>query len=270
MEGADALLGGLAGGDKAPVLDAPLPPTLVPMKREHDSTDDFEHLERGSQDAGEDAQTGPRVASQNFLDMERDEFRDPPRALSTADRLVDQLADKFTDSESDADTTGESPLHRAQPPPAAAAPPVQPAPPEPALLSFDPTPVPAPAPAPAVAPREASPEPLLKLSVEPEPKQQPKVEPLPPKVRDPSPPPKPKPAPKPVAHVIEAEVIFCQMGLGESILVIAQVTEIGRMHGYLILFTYSLTSLCMLINTFVIARKVPSFYFDHLIVYVDT
>lgn len=230
MEGADALLGGLAGGDKAPGLDAPLPPTLVPLKREHDSTDDFEHLERGGQDAGEVAHGGPRAASQSFLDMERDEFHEPPRALSGADRLVDQLADKFTDSESDADTTGESPLHRAQPPPAAAAPPVQPAPPEPALLSFEPIPVPAPAP--AVAPREPSPEPLLKLSAEPEskqePKQQPKVEPLPPKPRDPSPPPKPKPVPKPVAHVIEAEVIFCQMGLGESILVIAQVTEIGR------------------------------------------
>lgn len=224
MEGADALLGGLAGGDKAPGLDAPLPPTLVPMKREHDSTDDFEHLERGGQDAGEIAPAGPRAASQSFLDMERDEFHEQPRALSAADRLADQLADKFTDSESDADTTGESPLHRAQPPPAAAAPPVQPAPPEPALLTFNPTPVVTPAS--AVAYREPSPEPLLKLSAEPqpkqEPKQQPKVDPVPPKPKDPSPPPKPKP----VAHVIEAEVIFCQMGLGESIIIVFKVTEI--------------------------------------------
>lgn len=230
MEGADALLGGLAGGDKAPGLDAPLPPTLVPMKRDHDSTDDFEHLERGGQDAGEVGPAGPRAASQSFLDMERDKFHEPPPGLSAADRLADQLADKFTDSESDADTTGESPLHRAQPPPASAAPPVQPAPPEPALLSFDPTPVLAPAP--VVAPREPSPEPLLKLSAEPESKQQTKVEPLPPKPREPSPPPKPKPVSKPVAHVIEAEVIFCQMGLGESILIVAQVTKIGRMTGY--------------------------------------
>lgn len=230
MEGADALLGGLAGGDKAPGLDAPLPPTLVPMKREHDSTDDFEHLERGGQDAGEVAPAGPRAASQSFLDMERDEFHEPPREVSVADRLSDQLADKFTDSESDADTTGESPLHRAQPPPAAAAPPVQPAAPEPALLSFESTPPLAPAP--IVAPREPTPEPLVKLSAEPEPKQQPKLDPLPPKPRDPSPPPKSKPVPKPVAHVIEAEVIFCQMGLGESIFIVAHVTEIGRMPGY--------------------------------------
>lgn len=232
MEGADALLGGLAGGDKAPGLDAPLPPTLVPMKREHDSTDDFEHLERGGQDAGEIAPAGPRAASQSLLDMERDEFHEPPRALSAADRLADQLADKFTDSESDADTTGESPLHRAQPPPAAAAPPVQP---EPALLSFDPITVLAPAT--ATAHREPSPEPLLKLSAEPEPKQEPKqqskVDPVPPKPKDPSPPLKPKPVPKPVAHVIEAEVIFCQMGLGESIIIVTQVTAISRMHEYL-------------------------------------
>lgn len=223
MEGADALLGGLAGGDKAPGLDAPLPPTLAPLKREHDSTDDFEHLERGGQEAGEVVPAGARVATQSFLDMEREPPRTPSAADRLADQLADQLADKFTDSESDVDTA-ESPLHHAHPPP------VQPAPPEPALLSFDPTPVlapatppPAPVPALAPAPREPSPQPLLKLSAEPEPK--PKVQPPPPKPRDPSPPPKAKPEPKPVAHVIEAEVIFCQMGLGKSILIVARVTH---------------------------------------------
>lgn len=217
MEGADALLGGLAGGDKLP---APQAPAAAPgLKRDHDSTDDFEHLERERQEAGESPLHTARMASQGFLDMERDEFAEP-RAPSATERLADQLADKFTDSESDADTAGESPLHRS----AATAPPA--AAPEPALLHFEPatppitpkvvaapqepTPPKETVPAPAPHPEPAAPE--IKPQPKPEPPSQPREPTPPPKA---SAPPPPEVSRAPVAHVIEAEVIFCQMGLGE-------------------------------------------------------
>ncbi|XP_063533581.1 reticulon-1 isoform X2 [Cydia strobilella] len=219
MDGTDDLLGGF--GDQMPAA-APLPP----MKREQDSTDDFEHLGREGRDDSESPRHGPaRLATQNFLDMERDVFADPPRAPSAADKLADQLADKFTDSESDADTAGESPLHR----PAPVAPLSAPAPaPEPTpVLAPAPSPAPvvtpaaAPAPALAPAPPVEVPRPEPPKPLEPAP--QPKPAPVPAPVAAPKPAPEPpKPAPEPsrtpVAHVIEAEVIFCQMGLVEALI----------------------------------------------------
>ncbi|CAB3250869.1 unnamed protein product [Arctia plantaginis] len=242
MDNTDVLLGGLAGGDKA--LDAA---QIEPnMKRDQDSTDDFEHLERDPK--RDSPQKQQAAATRSFLDMEREFLMDAPRAPS-----ADHIADKFTDSESDADTAGESPMHR----------PVQPAPrtPEPLL---DLTPVMAPAPAPAPAPLDPAPAsapapveapspvptPLdIPLPEKPQPAATPEPQPEPPKSelpkpeppkpeppkqelpkpeppkpelpkpepakREPSPPPKaspPEPS-RPTAHVIEAEVIFCQMGL---------------------------------------------------------
>ncbi|XP_069356180.1 reticulon-3 isoform X2 [Maniola hyperantus] len=218
MDKADKLIAGLASGDGASPEERP----EAALKREHDSTDDFEHLKR------DDTEPAPqpaaaRHATQSFLDMERDEFVDSPRAPS-----ADQLADKFTDSESDADTAGESPLHRAEPSRSPAAAPAPPAP-----VALDPTPVLAPtpaAPAPASAPAAPAPAP------EPQPKEEP-VAPPKPAVPKPEPPkpesvqaqpeppsrkppaePAPEPPRAPVAHVIEAEVIFCQMGLVESLI----------------------------------------------------
>ncbi|KAL0830958.1 hypothetical protein ABMA28_001852 [Loxostege sticticalis] len=227
MDSADALLGGLASGDKAPAPEVP-PHGDAALKREQDSTDDFEHLDRDAkQDAGESPLHQPRAASQNFLDMEREEFVDTPRAPSAADKLADQLADKFTDSESDADTAGESPMHRPEPPRASA-------PPAPAAPPADPTPVlaPTPAAAPVVAP--AAPQPVKQAfesasELEPKPRvptpepvakqEPPKPEPTPSKPElAPQPAPKPEPTRVPTAHVIEAEVIFCQMGLVESLI----------------------------------------------------
>ncbi|XP_075974293.1 reticulon isoform X2 [Anticarsia gemmatalis] len=222
MDSADALLGGLASGDKAP-LDATQPAPA--MKRDQDSTDDFEHLDRdGKREMTESPQHQQATATRSFLDMERELLADAPRAPS-----ADQLADKFTDSESDADTAGESPLHRPASGQRAAHTPEPP---------LDPTPVLAPAPAPAPAPQLApspAPAPLDKpLPEEPKPAVVPEPKPEPPKPelpkpeppkpepvkREPSPPPKasaPEPA-RPTAHVIEAEVIFCQMGLVESLI----------------------------------------------------
>ncbi|KAM3959557.1 reticulon [Aphomia sociella] len=230
MDSADALLGGLASGDKAPLPEGA--PIAVPaLKRDQDSTDDFEHLDRESkQEPGESPHHQHRAATQNFLDMEREElFVDTPRAPSAADKLSDQLADKFTDSESDADTAGESPLHRPIPQPAM---PTAPTPEPVAVAKPDPTPVLAPTPAPAPAPTPKLSEPLL--DIHPEPKPTPvietkqdvrKPEPTPPPKQEPAPQPKPaSPEPKveptrvPTAHVIEAEVIFCQMGLVESLI----------------------------------------------------
>lgn len=229
MDSADALLGGLASGDKAPAPEVP-PHQDIALKRDHDSTDDFEHLERdGKQESGESPLHQPRAATQSFLDMERDEFVDTPRAPSVADKLADQLADKFTDSESDADTAGESPLHRPEPPKASAllAEPSAPA----APVALDPTPVLAPTPAappaslppqpeaqPEPKPRTPTPEPL-KEPVKPEPVAPFKVEaapqPKPAPAPAPAPAAKPEPTRVPTAHIIEAEVIFCQMGLGK-------------------------------------------------------
>ncbi|KAJ2942525.1 hypothetical protein O0L34_g1991 [Tuta absoluta] len=226
MDSADALLGGLGGGDKA--LPDPLSAPPPAMKRDHDSTDDFEHLERSGQESPFHASS----ATQNLLDMEREQFAEP-RAPSAGSQHA--LADKFTDSESDAEA---SPMHRPAPPapvPAAAeplvaldpTPPLQPAAVPPPL---QPAAVPPPLQPAAVPPPRA--EPLAPTPAPPPPKEepappkpapapQPKVEPPPqPKPEPPAPkepaPPKSEP-PKPVAHVIEAEVIFCQMGLGESI-----------------------------------------------------
>lgn len=261
MDSTDALLGGLAGGDKA--LDAA---QIEPnMKRDQDSTDDFEHLERDPK--RDSPQKQQSAATRSFLDMEREFLMDAPRAPS-----ADHIADKFTDSESDADTAGESPMHRPvlprtpeplldltpvmAPAPASAPAPSAPAPSVPAsapALVEAPSPVPTPLditlpekPKPAATPEpepEASkPEPPKSELPKPElPKPEPpkpeliKVElpkPEPPKPELPKPePPKPEPVkrelsppPKasppepsrPTAHVIEAEVIFCQMGLGKS------------------------------------------------------
>ncbi|XP_063625814.1 reticulon-1 isoform X1 [Cydia splendana] len=208
MDGTDDLLGGF--GDQTPAA-APLPP----MKREQDSTDDFEHLGREGRDDSESPRHGPaRLATQNFLDMERDVFADPPRAPSATDKLADQLADKFTDSESDADTAGESPLHRPAPVSAPAPDPtpvLAPAPVPAAVLPPAPAPAPTPAP-PAELPRPEPPKP-----VESAPKPAPAPAPAPvvaaPKPAPEPPKPAPEPSRTPVAHVIEAEVIFCQMGL---------------------------------------------------------
>lgn len=245
MDSADDLLGGLAsgGGDSAPHT-AP----LQPLKRDPDSTDDFEHLQESPVHAS-------RAVTQSFLDMERDLF-ETPRAPSAADRL-DHLADKFTDSESDADTA-ESPMHRpapAVPATNAAAPPVsshEAAPllapfadkPAPAPPTPEPAPTPAlaepakpalvpveplkPAPVPIELPKHAPAEPPKPAPVEqkpvPAPVEIPKPAPAPVEPSKHAPQPSaPQPSPlqpvqvrAPVAHVIEAEVIFCQMGLGES------------------------------------------------------
>ncbi|XP_026752186.2 reticulon-1 isoform X2 [Galleria mellonella] len=237
MDSADALLGGLASGDKGPLSES----TSVAehaLKRDQDSTDDFEHLDRESkQEAGESPLHHHRAATQNFLDMEREDlFVDTPRAPSAAEKLSEHLADKFTDSESDADTTGESPFHRPAPQPASAVPKAPTPEPAPAVVK-DPTPVLAPTPAPAPVPIVKPSEPPLEIPPEPkpvpvpEPKQEvPKPEPTPPPKQEPVPqpkpaaqpksPPEPKPEPTraPTAHVIEAEVIFCQMGLVESLI----------------------------------------------------
>ncbi|XP_060803642.1 reticulon-3 isoform X2 [Amyelois transitella] len=234
MESADSLLGGLAGGDTVPVPAGASHPEQT-LKRDQDSTDDFEHLDRESkQDANESPLHQPRIASQNFIDMERDDpFVDMPRAPSAADKLADQLADKFTDSESDADTAGESPLHRPEPP---LPKPKEPTP-EPTIVAFDPTPVlaptsaPPPTPAPVSTPAPAPivkplPEPPVQIHPEPKPAVQvqetPKPAPAPAPVKmDPASQPASvpnEPARVPVAHVIEAEVIFCQMGLVESLI----------------------------------------------------
>lgn len=223
MDSADALLGGLASGDPAPVADTPLAEPV--MKRDQDSTDDFEHLDReGKREAAESPhRQAAAVATRSFLDMERELLAEVPRAPSAS---ADHIADKFTDSESDADTAGESPLHRAEPRAEAGRAAYTPEPPH------DPTPVLAPAVAPAPAPVPASapsapmaPEKPLpeepKSSAPPEPAapEPPKPEPLKPEPvkSEPVLPPK-LAAPEPkrqVAHVIEAEVIFCQMGLGK-------------------------------------------------------
>ncbi|CAH2075839.1 unnamed protein product, partial [Iphiclides podalirius] len=230
------LLGGLASGDTVPAAEA-----VPALKREQDSTDDFEHLDRESKrdEFGESPSHhgAARVASQNFLDMERDEFVDTPRAPSVTDKLADHIADKFTDSESDADTAGESPLHRPEPPqqkssvpilePSAAVAPAR----DPTLiLAATPAPPPTPAPVPIPSPAPSVPEPVVEKRAEGKatskteaPHEPPAAEPKP--HQEPAPQPKPAP-PEPVkaepvraptAHVIEAEVIFCQMGLGEVV-----------------------------------------------------
>ncbi|KAJ8721748.1 hypothetical protein PYW07_002523 [Mythimna separata] len=216
MDSADALLGGLASGDPAAVAD--VPPAEPAMKRDQDSTDDFEHLDReGKREAAESPQRQSAAATRSFLDMERELLAEAPRAPSAS---ADHIADKFTDSESDADTAGESPMHRPEPRAG-----LTPEPPH------DPTPVLAPAAAPApaaafapsapVAPEKPLPEEPKSETPEPvvEP---PKAEPVKPEPvkQEPVLPPKPA-APEPkrqVAHVIEAEVIFCQMGLVESLI----------------------------------------------------
>lgn len=226
MDSADALLGGLASGDST----QPTPPEPA-LKRDQDSTDDFEHLEREAKPEGESPHH-PRITTQSFLDMERDVFVDTPRAPSVTDKM-DHIADKFTDSESDADTAGESPLHRPAPAvPAHAAPASAPAPallldllsdplpapvpaalPTPALVTLPaekPAPAPAPAPAPTPAPASVT-EPKAAPAPVPEP-----AKPAPVPQQQPAPKPVPsEPTRAPVAHVIEAEVIFCQMGLGK-------------------------------------------------------
>lgn len=228
MDNSDKLIAGLASGDSA------APDVLASeatMKRDQDSLDDFEHLDRESKrDEREEsplhAHGAARHATQSFLDMERDEFVDTPRAPSVTDK-AEHLADKFTDSESDADTAGESPLHRPEPPKPSALAPEPPAP-----VAHDPTPVLAPTPAPPVVASapvvETKPEPRKDEIVPPKP-----VDPKPAEPKPEPPPPQPKPAPEqpkqehphpkpaskpeppraPTAHVIEAEVIFCQMGL---------------------------------------------------------
>lgn len=235
MDSADNLLGSLASGDSAGP-DVLVPQPAAAMKRDQDSTDDFEHLDReGKRDEPEEsplhsAQGAVRHATQSFLDMERDEFVDSPRAPSVADK-ADHLADKFTDSESDADTAGESPLHRPEPPapvvpdptpvltPAPSAPPVASAP----VIESKPEPKPESMAPPKPAP---SPVPQVQLPPAPVPAPVPEPEPVKPERKAPSPEPAPNDS-KPqaekrtaVAHVIEAEVIFCQMGLGKPYLLI--------------------------------------------------
>lgn len=230
MDSADKLLGGLASGDSA-AGEVLIPEAAAAMKRDQDSTDDFEHLDReAKRDEPEESplhsvHTAARHASQSFLDMERDEFVDTPRAPSVTEK-AEHLADKFTDSESDADTAGESPLHRPE-----LLKPSAPTPEPPAPVIHDPTPVlaPTPAAAPVVAPEpivEPKPEPKAEVVAPPKPAE-PKAEPPPqPKPEPVQPKPEPpsaklaaidsKPEPRaPTAHVIEAEVIFCQMGLGK-------------------------------------------------------
>ncbi|XP_045495378.1 reticulon-1 isoform X2 [Colias croceus] len=250
MDSADTLLAGLASGDRAPA------DVLVPepaMKRDQDSMDDFEHLDREGkkEEVGESPlhmpQSTTRNATQSFLDMERDEFLDTPRAPSVTEKS-DHLADKFTDSESDA---GESPLHRPAPPaPHARDPTPEPSAPmdsTPALIPAPaqkvPEPVPEPTPAlksemvaaPTISEPKEEAKPVTKDIKEPEPSPAlppaaaPKPQPVPEKKepvaekKEPAPAkapaePKPEPTRGPTAHVIEAEVIFCQMGLVESLI----------------------------------------------------
>ncbi|KAH9642103.1 hypothetical protein HF086_007223 [Spodoptera exigua] len=218
MDSADALLGGLASGDSVPAGE--IPPLEPTMKRDQDSMDDFEHLDRdGKKDAGESPHRQPAAATRSFLDMERELLSEPPRAPSAS---ADHIADKFTDSESDADTAGESPIHRVEPRTeavrAAGYTPEPPSDPTPVLPpAAAPAPISPPAPSAPMAPEKPLPEePKPAKSPEPTP-EPPIVEPVP-KQSEPVPPPKPV-APEPkrqIAHVIEAEVIFCQMGLGKS------------------------------------------------------
>ncbi|CAH0702633.1 unnamed protein product [Spodoptera exigua] len=215
MDSADALLGGLASGDSVPAGE--IPPLEPTMKRDQDSMDDFEHLDRdGKKDAGESPHRQPAAATRSFLDMERELLSEPPRAPSAS---ADHIADKFTDSESDADTAGESPIHRVEPRTeavrAAGYTPEPPSDPTPVLPpAAAPAPISPPAPSAPMAPEKPLPEePKPAKSPEPTP-EPPIVEPVP-KQSEPVPPPKPV-APEPkrqIAHVIEAEVIFCQMGL---------------------------------------------------------
>ncbi|XP_013178823.1 PREDICTED: reticulon-3-like isoform X2 [Papilio xuthus] len=235
METTD-LLGDFASGDAVPASEAPPSQTL---KRDQDSTDDFEHLEReGKKDEfGESPshQHGTaRAATQNFLEMERDEFVDTPRAPSVTDKLADHIADKFTDSESEADTAGESPLHRPKPPvhvdtaPAAEVTKQEPrAQPDPApLQAAEPatTAAPPPTPAPFVhsLPPELS-ETGIEARVEPatpaaEAPHKAPSQPAAPATAAPATESKPESVRAPTAHVIEAEVIFCQMGLVEALI----------------------------------------------------
>ncbi|XP_045534671.1 reticulon-1 isoform X1 [Papilio machaon] len=243
METTD-LLGDFASGDAVPAGEAPPPQAL---KRDQDSTDDFEHLEReGKRDEFESPshQHGTaRAATQNFLDMERDEFVDTPRAPSVTDKLADHIADKFTDSESEADTAGESPLHRPEPSVHVDSVPTPEVPKQELRAQPEPTPLQAATPAATAAPPPtptpivhsstlppkpvALPETDIKAKVEPA---TPAAEPVPkapsqpaapkapsqpaaPVTAAPVPERKPEAVRAPTAHVIEAEVIFCQMGL---------------------------------------------------------
>lgn len=250
MDNADALLGGLGGGDSGAV---PAKVSNEPaLKREQDSVDDFEHLDREGPKR-DDFNESPihytgaaRAMTQSFLDTEREElFVEPARAPAPisenlSEKLSDHIADKFTDSESE--SAGESPMHRPDPKPEPL-PPVselpKPSAPtsESAALLDDPTPVLVATPAPKLTPEPAV-EPPKPVTIQEDPKPATKVEPAPvPKVEPPPPSPKaetpspkaeapskpqakPEPVPAPIAraptaHVIEAEVIFCQMGLGE-------------------------------------------------------
>lgn len=220
----------LGSGDMT--ADKPKTPEL--LKREHDSLDDFEHLDKDGrredflESTFHQQPEVARVSSQSFLDNERDLFVDAPRAPSVdklSDKLSDHLADKFTDSESD--TAGESPMHRPLPPahhditlvdttplmkPATA--PQLPVTkissesliPEFELLKPDPVKIPDPLP---LIPEPAPFEPVKPVIKEPElPKPTPEVK-APAKIA-------PEAPKSPPAHVIEAEVIFCRMGLGMS------------------------------------------------------
>ncbi|KAG7306456.1 hypothetical protein JYU34_009092 [Plutella xylostella] len=218
------LLGSLATGDSGPEV-----PVTQPLKREQDSVDDFEHLEREGkrEESPFHHPAAARTATQGFLDTEREElFVDTPRAPSATDKLSDHLADKFTDSESEV-SASESPLHRPEPPPHAR--PGAPTP-EPASL-LDTTPFHDTLPADPIKPDpipEVKPEPKPAPAVEikpPVPEHAPaKPAPAPAPAKEPAPQPKPAakepeaPRTAPVAHVIEAEVIFCQMGLVESLI----------------------------------------------------
>lgn len=192
MEG--DLLGDFSGGDI--VSEKPFPGDS--LKREQNSLDDFEHLESDNkrEETGESSLNlleGVRSSTHNFLESERDMFVDQPRAPS-ADKLSDHMAEKFTDSESDA--AGESPMHR------------------PAEKPFRATPEPFIDQTPPVMPKFVEPikpsapkEEIKPVPVEPSvPKQEPKVAP---KLVEQT---------RPPAQVIEAEVIFCQMGLVESLI----------------------------------------------------
>ncbi|CAK1549301.1 unnamed protein product [Leptosia nina] len=252
MDNTDTLLAGLASGDRAPV-DGAVTETL---KRDQDSMDDFEHLDReNKKEDGESPLHIPqtKITTQNFIDMERDVFMDTPRAPSVTEKS-EHLADKFTDSESDA---GESPLHRPDPAIAREATPEPSAP-------VDPTPVlipafipekkdPQPEPKPEVKIETSSPVEQLKAEVKPisKPEEEFKhsttldeymAEPLVPEKQPEPPKPAPAPAPPavvpepvsrqdtprgPTAHIIEAEVIFCQMGLGSNWVVANQTKRVA-------------------------------------------
>ncbi|KAJ0175378.1 hypothetical protein K1T71_008537 [Dendrolimus kikuchii] len=224
MDSADALLGDLASGDSAPAME---PQHVAPaMKRDQDSTDDFEHLDREAKlDAGESPQHHHRAATQNFLEMERDLLSGTPLVPTSVKQ--EHLADKFTDSESDADTAGESPMHRPPQPKPSAPTPEPPAPaPAPevhAIIPEIPAHAPASVPTPTVVikPPEVKPVPVevappVVEPPAPAPAAAPNTQPA---ASKPEQTPQPKPAaveparPTPTAHIIEAEVIFCQMGL---------------------------------------------------------